>query len=321
MNDEDEEVLETDEEKITTRGVLVATISKLFFGLFCVSIVFITKDIDFIGTTFRWLVYIGFSFLFLFDLFFLLIAFVGSIFTDNDEKSLGHWLVDKVIESMMLCTSAITIGLSYSIGHGLDLLDFSASGYPWLSGLLLALIGFSVLTMIPFVRYSLSGRVSEEGREKNFLNFVDAAKNKLNIDLSNIADSYEVRPFIQEKYRDNFLTFDCECISEDEDYQNFVHQYCSITDGALVATDVESKIDWDSEEAYVSANINGKRLSLEFDQDSDWFSDDFHKEMKKLSIKLTNGEFLLFPTEDQCAEIIFLNKKEADVFKKYGYLY
>lgn len=317
-----EEGIDISNEEVSEADIstLASTILKICIGLVCIGVIYLTKEIPFIGVGLQWIVYLIFSGYFLFESFWIFIIFITTLIRIDDDKPLIHSLFEKFIEATMFFNSLFIIGVTYSISEGLNLENISEFEFSWSMGLLIAYLSFMTITMLPFIRHSISGRASEDLRETKFDEFKETVKDSLGIDLSHLETSHEVFAFLQERYPDNYLTFDCECIDDDSSYSDFVKEYCSITNDSLKAKNMKSKIDWNSEKAYVMGEINNKSVKWSFKQDSDWFSDDFHKKMKKISKKFTSGEFLTFPVEDQCAEVIFLEKKEAKIFKKYGYL-
>ncbi|AZQ11364.1 hypothetical protein [Shewanella khirikhana] len=305
----------------STKGIFVATVLKMCIGIVCIGIIYLTKEISFVGFGLQWIVYLIFSAYFLFESICLFLASTITLLGVDDDKPLIHILFDAFLEATMIFNSLFIIGVTYSISEGLTLENFSEFKFTWSTAMLIAYLSVMVVLMIPSIRNSISRRVSENFRETNFDKFKNTVKDDLGIDLSHLKTSSEVFLFLQQKYPENYLMFDCECVGDDFSYRDLLMEYCSITNGSLKAKNIKSKIDWDSEKAYVIGELNNKSVRWSFKQDSDWFSGDFHKKMKRISKKITSGEFLAFPVEDQCAKVIFLERKEAKVFKKYGYLY
>lgn len=81
-----------------------------------------------------------------------------------------------------------------------------------------------------------------------------------------------------------------------------------------------STYDDDKGLASISFIHNEDKIHWQFEQSSDWVSDVFFKQLGQFARENSAGEFLIFPAEDQCAELIFMPKIAAEKIKQCGIL-
>lgn len=132
-------------------------------------------------------------------------------------------------------------------------------------------------------------------------------------ELNQTGDVYQL---LRKHAKQRIVHFDTECIENDEDYANLFHQHLSVTDNQFPVTDVTSRVDFDEQSATLDFKYTDSEFHWEFKQNSDWVSDEFFSELGQFIRDNSDNEFLMFPAEDQCAELIYLPKTAADVFKK-----
>lgn len=132
--------------------------------------------------------------------------------------------------------------------------------------------------------------------------------------------SREIMKLLRKHLEKRICHFDCECIENDDDYKYIMEDILSITQDKLFVQNINSKFDHELETCKISFKFNDKKITWDFQQLNDWISDDFLKYLSEFISENTDCEFLMFPADDQCAEIIFIPKPSARLLVKYGIL-
>lgn len=131
-----------------------------------------------------------------------------------------------------------------------------------------------------------------------------------------VSKRYDILELLREHAERYILNYDTECIEDDMDYTELIHEHADITHGEFKPEDVSSAFRHEEEFAAIDFTCNGLRYHWEFDQEDDYVSFDFYENLVPLIEKHTSGRFMFFPSEDQCVELIFLNKKAADTLSE-----
>ena len=130
----------------------------------------------------------------------------------------------------------------------------------------------------------------------------------------------DVYQLLRKHAKQRIVRFDTECIENDDDYADLLHQHFAVTQDQLAITDISSTLDVETQKSIIDFNYADTEVHWEFKQTSDWVSDAFFTGLGQFVRENSDSEFLIFPAEDQCAELIFLPKVVADFFKLHRML-
>ncbi|HFD13000.1 MAG TPA: hypothetical protein ENJ32_11125 [Crenotrichaceae bacterium] len=133
-----------------------------------------------------------------------------------------------------------------------------------------------------------------------------------------LQDSSDVIECLRKYASKHIVHFDTKCIEDNSAYATVFEKHLSVIKNKLLVTDISSSFDDENQQATLSFQHNGESIRWEFQQNSNWINDTFFSHLGKFVRENSNGEFLIFPAEDQCAELIFLPKNTAVLLQQYG---
>ncbi len=133
---------------------------------------------------------------------------------------------------------------------------------------------------------------------------------------SELKQATDVHQLLRKHAKLRIVHFDTECIENNENYADLFHQHLSVTDHQFPITDVSSRVDFDEQLATLDFKYSDSEFNWEFKQNSDWVSDAFFSKLGQFVRDNSDHEFLIFPAEDQSAELIYLPKAVAAVLKQ-----
>ncbi len=177
------------------------------------------------------------------------------------------------------------------------------------------------------LKAGINSNDSKKLSEKTVVELIGKLKadNVLSSDLKitpdSIKETYDVIKLLRNHADDRICHYDCECIEDDGDYAGLVQEHFAITQGELTVKDIRSTYDYENKSCEINFKYKDKEVAWELRQDSDWVSQEFFKLIGDFALTNTESEFLMFPAEDQCAEIIFIPKKSATFLKKNNILF
>lgn len=127
----------------------------------------------------------------------------------------------------------------------------------------------------------------------------------------------EIREYLASIHSDRVLMFDGECIENNDDYKHLLQSFIEITNGKLAIEELSSSYDHDEEKAFIYFKCNGNVYDWEISQKSDWVSSDYFNYLSSFAIEQGEGEFLVYPAEDQCMTVVFLPEKSSIALREF----
>ena len=113
------------------------------------------------------------------------------------------------------------------------------------------------------------------------------------------------------------VTFDCECIENDQDYASLLEHVISGTEYKNKIKEIHSEYDYDKSRATITCFVNGESFSAEWEQNSDWVSDSFFEFIDKILNDNFRDKLIILPAQDQCAETFIIDNESGEVLSKF----
>jgi len=271
----------------------------------------------------EWLLVLPLLYYIIIDVIALIISWgVNFFFLDsNDGKtSIFTWIVASTYKMSRAAIAVICVTVMVNLDFGVtyaDMIYHSSIPVMNVTTLLLALLIIDIGLTSYFMNKNTGGDINEV-RTKNFENTLEELKKINVIGKKKIETFQDLYCEIIKKYKSNHLCYDCECIEDEEDYSSLVSSYISITEPKLTLENLESKVNWDKNRAFIKFKINGKKFQWKFKQSDDWINDKFHFKIAKfINENLSgNGVIVTFPSEDQCLEVLCLPPDVAEILTR-----
>ncbi|NRB38651.1 MAG: sel1 repeat family protein [Pseudomonadales bacterium] len=120
-----------------------------------------------------------------------------------------------------------------------------------------------------------------------------------------LSDFFDI---FSEYFESCYLSFDGECIEDENAYAGLLSTFTSITDGHLKIENITSAYDESSQIEKIQFDMNDKRIEWRCSHDSDWVSDEFIEKVRGLAIIDGFGQFLIDQRDDFYTSIYVKNE-------------
>ncbi len=124
-------------------------------------------------------------------------------------------------------------------------------------------------------------------------------------------EPHEVVEAVREHADDRILTFDCECIENDDDYATLLRVLAEHAGADTRISGIASELDYEQKKARLSFTIDGESVQREWKQDSDWVAEPFFELLHEVFPERFASRFVFLPAQDQCAEIILMQSPDS----------
>ncbi len=114
---------------------------------------------------------------------------------------------------------------------------------------------------------------------------------------------------------DDILSFDTECVEEENIYTEVITRFIDITRGDLPLRNIDSKVDFEEETAYISFKYENDTTHWEVNFDDDWFDVSIFEKLAKLVVNREKS--FIFFNDGQNLTILYCT---SPVFKKLNEL-
>lgn len=103
--------------------------------------------------------------------------------------------------------------------------------------------------------------------------------------------------------------FDTECVEDEKIYLSIVDKFTQLSKGEFVLNHVESNVDFDNEEAWISFEFNGSQYNWDLVFDYDWIDHEFLKKLGKMASTNRGSRQYYFVNDGQHLTLIFSDRE------------